>query len=73
MSGLPNDLAEVFEYLDELRVSGESNMFGAGAYVAAEFCMDRRQASAATVAWMKTFDGKTSPEDRAAKAREQGL
>jgi len=30
-------MSEYFNYLDELRDSGETNMFGAGAYLEAEF------------------------------------
>ena len=66
---LPENLAEVFEYLDELRESGEANMFGAPPYVQSEFPrLSESMARACVKAWMGTFDGETSPEDRAAKA-----
>ena len=38
-------MSEYFEYLNELRDSGEINMLGAGAYLEAEFDVDRREAS----------------------------
>lgn len=47
---------EVFVYLDELRESGVTNMFGAGPYVEDEFDVDRRTARSLVVEWMETFD-----------------
>jgi hypothetical protein len=61
-------VVEFFEYLDNLRASGETNMFGAGAYLEAEFSLGRRKAGPILTAWMKTFDGSSSAEDRAAKS-----
>ena len=46
---------EISEYLDELRQSGVTNMFGAGAYVEREFGLNKREARAAVVHWMKNF------------------
>lgn len=46
---------EVFDYLDDLRESGETNMFGAPAYLETEFDMDRQTAIKLTSEWMKTF------------------
>jgi hypothetical protein len=42
-------------YLDKLRESGVTNMFGAGAYVEDEFDLPRKEAGAVVVYWMKTF------------------
>lgn len=42
-------------YLDKLRESGKTNMFGAGAYLMSEFNMTRQQASKALTEWMRTF------------------
>ena len=42
-------------YLDDLRESGETNMFGAGAYVESEFDMNRKDASVVVGYWMRTF------------------
>lgn len=46
---------EILEYLDHLRESGATNMFGAGPYVQEEFGLDRREAKAAVMEWMETF------------------
>ena len=51
------ELVEYFEYLDDLRESGETNMFGAGAYLRDDHGLDRDEAGAVLSAWMKTFDG----------------
>lgn len=61
------ELAEIFEYLDELRASGETNMFGAGAWLCREFGMERKAAGKALTAWMTTFSDQ-SATDRAATA-----
>lgn len=42
-------------YLDELRESGVTNMFGGGAYVMREFSVDRTEASDILAYWMETF------------------
>jgi len=46
---------EIHEFLIELRDSGETNMFGAGAYLEHEFGMTRREAKAALLDWMQSF------------------
>ncbi len=46
---------EVFEYLDDLRESGVTNMFGAGAYIQDEFGIGRKEASALLKKWMVNF------------------
>ena len=46
---------EVFEYLDELRESGVTNMFGARPYVMAEFGMAKKEAAGLLTEWMQTF------------------
>jgi hypothetical protein len=43
---------EYFEYLEELRKSGETNMFGAAPYLQQEFGLDRREARAILMEWM---------------------
>lgn len=47
--------AIVFSYLNELRESGETNMFGAGPYVQAEFGVDKKEARRLVLAWMAQF------------------
>ena len=61
------DVTEFFAYLDDLRESGVTNMFGAGPYVEEEFELSKKAARLVVTAWMGTFD-KTEPEVRAAKA-----
>lgn len=46
---------ELFDYLDELRDSGVTNMFGAGAYLQRDFGLSRRQSHEVLQAWMKSF------------------
>lgn len=58
------ELTEAFEYLDELRESGRTNMLGAAEYVVDELGWERAEAPEATSLWMKTFDGESTVEDR---------
>ncbi len=46
---------EHLEYLDDLRESGETNMFGAGSYLQDDFGMNMREARETTKYWMATF------------------
>ena len=48
------DKNKVFEYLDMLRNSAATNMFGAGPYLEEEFGMNRRQARDYLMEWMKS-------------------
>lgn len=61
---LKEEYCEYFQFLDELRKSGETNMFGAGSYLEEEFCLNRYDARKILQAWMETFDGERSVEDR---------
>jgi len=54
-----DSLSDYFEYLDELRLSGETNMFGAGAYLQQEFGLDRREARAILMEWMGKKNAKS--------------
>lgn len=49
------DKSEMFEYLDTLRDTGVTNMFGAGAYLQQAFGVDRREAKAVLMEWMKQY------------------
>lgn len=52
----PDDATdEVLLYLDELRESGETNMYGAGEYLSTKFGFDEKEARAVLAYWMKTF------------------
>ena len=46
---------EVYEYLDKLRESGITNMFGAGSFIQDEFGVDQKEASELLSGWMKGF------------------
>ena len=53
---------EVFPYLDELRESGVTNMYGAHQYVMEDFSMDKAMAIKLVQAWMETFKEKDDAE-----------
>ena len=44
------------DYLDKLRESGETNMYGSGPYVEREFLVTRRQAQDIVIYWMESFE-----------------
>lgn len=46
---------EIFEYLDNLRESGETNMYGTRPYVAGAFGLDEKVAGKVLSKWMQTF------------------
>ena len=46
---------EAHAYLMELRDSGETNMFGAGAYLETEFDLNSREAKEVLMHWMQSF------------------
>lgn len=49
------------EYLDTLRESGETNMFGAGPYLMDEFPeLSKRDARDVLMYWMRTFEERHS-------------
>jgi len=47
-------------YLDELRESGDTNMFGAAPFVVAKFGIDKTVARNIVKYWMEIFDGRTT-------------
>jgi hypothetical protein len=51
-----HDKEDVFYYLDFVRKSGVTNMYGAGAYIEDEFDVDSRTASKLLAEWMETFE-----------------
>jgi hypothetical protein len=62
-------MRKYFVYLDELRESGETNMFGAPAYLRATYGLSRKEAMDTVYAWMKTFgDGTKTVDERVALA-----
>ena len=52
------DKEKIFEYLDNLRESGVTNMFGAGQYVEVTFGLGRNEAGDLLVEWMTTFEDR---------------
>ncbi len=44
-----------FNFLDSLRDSGQTNMFGAAPYLMEMFDLDRFEAKEIVVEWMQTF------------------
>ena len=56
------DKEMIFEYLDALRESGVTNMFGAGSYVEDEFGLRRQEARDLLVEWMTTFEERHKEE-----------
>jgi hypothetical protein len=46
---------EVYDFLHELRLSGETNMFGAAPYIAEEFAIEEKEARLWLSEWMKDF------------------
>lgn len=60
-----DDVQECFRFLDELRESGVTNMYGAGQYVQKEYGIDRQHATILLTAWMHAFDkdGTTATEE----------
>ncbi len=53
---MADDIQAMFEYLDALRESGVTNMFGATPYLVDEFELSKLQATCVLKAWMSTFD-----------------
>lgn len=56
-------IKQVFEYLDDLRESGVTNMWGAPAYLQQQFGMDKQEARDYFFEWMDSFgkrNGKSS-------------
>jgi len=43
------------DYLDKLRESGETNMFGAGQYLQWEFGLEKKEARIVLSEWMKSY------------------
>ncbi len=55
MTDLDETTLEYFEYLDELRESGVTNMYGAGSCLADEYSLEPRKAREVLSEWMRTF------------------
>ena len=53
-----------FLYLNRLRESGATNMFGAAPYLEMEFDLDRREAKQVLMNWMQWVEENTSNLER---------
>jgi hypothetical protein len=51
----PTATTEHLEYLDALRDSGATNMFGAAPYLQEEFALSKAEARSILGEWMRTF------------------
>ena len=60
----PQEYEKYFEWLDDLRRSGITNMFGARPYLQNEFGFDQKEATAVLSLWMKTFSQRHPDGDR---------
>ncbi len=65
---MSTEFVRYFKWLDDLRESGEMNMFGAAPYLADAFGLDKSAARKILQQWAKTFDPEKPAEDRAALA-----
>ena len=59
---IPEEMRKYFVYLENLRRSGITNMFGAAPYLAEEFDLDMREARKILSAWMSNYDRKDYEE-----------
>lgn len=53
-----------YRYLDGLRESGVTNMFGARPYLQEEFGLDVKTAASILTDWMNTFAQRHATQDR---------
>jgi len=58
MKQLEEQKLEYFEYLDLLKESGETNMFGAANYLEDEFGLKKSEARQILLEWMKSYKDK---------------
>lgn len=50
------DMSEYFEYLVDLRDSGETNMWGAVPYLMRDYPITKDEAKEILLAWIRSFD-----------------
>lgn len=54
---------KVFGYLDKLRDSGATNMFGAGSFICDNFDVSRKESGELLGEWMRTFPERHKDEE----------
>jgi len=59
-----DELADMFQFLDDLRSSGVTNMFGAAPHVQRQYGLSDDLAKKVATAWMQTFSTKTDLTQR---------
>lgn len=50
-----NEKENIFDYLEDLKESGQINMFGAAPYIAEVFDLNKRQAREILSEWMNSY------------------
>ena len=65
-------ITEYFEYLDQLRESGVTNMYGAGAYLIRTYGISREESHDILGSWMRTFNEDDPAEKRARQTIMEG-
>ena len=58
-------LTSYFRYLDDLRESGVTDMFGASPYLVEEFSLDKPEARKILCLWRDTYSSDQTPTARA--------
>jgi hypothetical protein len=53
-------MEQYYSYLNDLRDSGVTNMFGASPYLQEEFGLSRYEAKTVLMSWMKSFSAVAS-------------
>ena len=56
MTEIKEEWTEYYVYLEELRQSGETNMYGASSYLREEFGLGRREAIKVLGSWMDNYE-----------------
>ncbi len=68
-----DEMAGHFAYLDLLRESGTTNMYGATPYLQRDQDLSKDEARRVLMAWMRTFNREDPPSVRAARAAQEPL
>jgi hypothetical protein len=63
---------EMYDYLEELRQSGDTNMYGASPYLAAEFDLDATEARAICIDWMNGHDDPSRKLEENTTGKQSG-
>lgn len=56
VEGMKKEWMQYYKYLEELRQSGITNMFGASPYLQEEFDLDRKEADEILMNWMRNYE-----------------